>query len=137
MSWKLVALGICCCLGVVATAASLAVLSRLGDQGGRVAGARPVLAVFGLHLQGTATPTDQALAWLAAKVLRRWAPEPLSEVFEAPGVPDGLLVRAYRPRRLTKQLRAVAVGPVAKILQAGRVLRGASEESASFAPSTA
>ena len=36
VSWKLVALGICCCLGVVATGASLAVLSRLGtDQAAR------------------------------------------------------------------------------------------------------
>ena len=31
VSWKLVALGLCCCLGVVATGASLAVLSRLGE----------------------------------------------------------------------------------------------------------
>ena len=114
------ALGICCCLGVVATAASLAVLSRLGD--GHPVGARPVLAVFGLSLAGTATPTDQAVAWLAAKLLGHWAPEAPEAPFGAPGVPDGLLVKAWRPRRLREELRAVALGPVAEILQAPRAV---------------
>ncbi|CAK9008635.1 Proline/betaine transporter (Proline porter II) (PPII) [Durusdinium trenchii] len=127
VSWKLVALGICCCLGVVATGASLAVLSRLGtDQGGAhgtledgTVPQRPLLAIFGLRLVETseALPSDNAVAWLATQFLRARsergsaAPNPAAgavppgsahfrPVEAAPALlPDGSLVQSWRPSR--------------------------------------
>lgn len=152
VSWKLVALGICCCLGVVATGASLAVLSRLGDdQGshgtlgdGSVPSKRPLLAIFGLRLveASEALPSDNAVAWLASRLLSDAdAADAASKnaAAAAPGafgvpegrpqlLPDGQLVQSWRPKAkvagrqlagpTAKRLRAVVVGPIAEILQA-------------------
>lgn len=155
-SWKLVALGICCFLGVVAVGASLAVLSRVGqDAGGTLqgtlgngaTGVKPVLAIFGFTILGEesaeqALPTNNAVAWVAASLLKDHGHLLLSPyakgepAFAMPEgsatkgsyIPDGELVQSWRPAgagRLlrakasrTSALRAVVVGPISEILQA-------------------
>ncbi|CAE7661477.1 QCT [Symbiodinium sp. CCMP2456] len=154
-SWKLVALGICCFLGVVAVGASLAVLSRVGqDAGGALqgtlgngaTGVKPVLAIFGFTILGEesaeqALPTNNAVAWVAASLLKDHGhlllspyaqgeaafAMPEGSVTKGSYIPDGELVQSWRPAgagRLlrakasrTSALRAVVVGPISEILQ--------------------
>ncbi|CAE6952311.1 QCT [Symbiodinium sp. CCMP2592] len=154
-SWKLVALGICCFLGVVAVGASLAVLSRVGqDAGGTLqgtlgngaTGVKPVLAIFGFTILGEesaeqALPTNNAVAWVAASLLKDHGhlllspyakgeaafATPEGSVVKGSYIPDGELVQSWRPAgagRLLRAkasrasaLRAVVVGPISEILQ--------------------
>ncbi|CAE7510339.1 QCT [Symbiodinium natans] len=126
VSWKLVALGICCFLGVVAVGASLAVLSRVGQDaegtlqgtlGNGAKGVKPVLAIFGFRILGEesaeqALPTNNAVAWVAASLLKdhghlllqpydegqaAFAVPQGSEGPNGPRIPDGQLVQSWRP----------------------------------------
>ena len=122
------ALGICCFLGVVAVGASLAVLSRLGQDaegglqgtlGNGATGVKPVLAVFGFTIGEEslehALPTNNAVAWVAASLLKDhghlllspYSPAQAAFAFEGAGIPDGNLVQSWRPApRAPRLLRA-------------------------------
>ncbi|CAE8736064.1 unnamed protein product, partial [Polarella glacialis] len=123
-SWKIVALGICVCLGVVGVAASLAVLSKVGIEGGSQdadtgkgsAGSTPLFAIFSFGVSGsgpTSMPTNNALAWVGSTLLEGGG-EPLLRLASSsvPAVslfqpslpaahggflPDDVVVHSWRP----------------------------------------
>eukprot|EP00927_Polykrikos_kofoidii_P074648 TRINITY_DN70681_c0_g1_i1.p1 TRINITY_DN70681_c0_g1~~TRINITY_DN70681_c0_g1_i1.p1 ORF type:complete len:362 (-),score=59.58 TRINITY_DN70681_c0_g1_i1:123-1208(-) len=78
-NWRLIAVGICCSIGVVGVGASLALLSRYASETEAAANLaaeraqpRTMIAVlsFGGASSGVASPTSTAVAWIIATLLK-------------------------------------------------------------------
>lgn len=103
--WRLAAVLLCCCLGAAGVVASLAVLSRFSEEAGGPE--LPMLVVFSVASQDQleTMATNNALAWVAAALLKghpwEWTRAGPSSVFAPAISADGawLLpgVRAWRP----------------------------------------
>lgn len=125
-NYRFTLLGICCCMGVVATGASLALLSRYAEENtvDTPLDFVPMLAIFSYAIAGTTT--NNALAGLAAALLNNDELnrtetsdikfKPVGQV-SGPFIPDGNIVKIWQPKKMSEDLQAFAHGEVSRKLR--------------------